>query len=136
HKIEQLRQAGWTRWEAANLSAWNYLGLDPARAMPGTVDLATDWSIYVMNRLAALQLLEMGVSRFALSPEDGIKNLRALLAYFGRQAVVIVHQDTPLFIAEACAYAHQIGGCPGTANCRSDRMCLVSRHGEHGTSLA
>jgi hypothetical protein len=135
HKIEQLRQAGWTRWEAANLSAWSYLGLDPARATPGMVDLATDWSIYVMNRLAALQLLEMGVSRFALSPEDGIKNLRALLTEFGRQAVVIVHQDTPLFIAESCAYANLIGGCPGKANCRFESMDMVSSHGEKVTAL-
>ena len=25
HKIERLRAAGWTKWEAANLSAWSYL---------------------------------------------------------------------------------------------------------------
>src|SRR5207248_10584533 len=24
HKIEQLRTAGWVKWEAANLSAWSY----------------------------------------------------------------------------------------------------------------
>src|SRR5262249_23750352 len=29
-KIEQLRLAGWRKWEAANLSAWSYLGLGPA----------------------------------------------------------------------------------------------------------
>ncbi len=31
HKIAALRAAGWTKWEAANLSAWSYLGLDPPR---------------------------------------------------------------------------------------------------------
>src|SRR5205823_6195553 len=89
-KITQLRHADWNRWEAANLSAWSYLGIDPARPSSSGLDLVTDWSIYVLNRLAALRLLEMGAGRFALSPEDGIKNLRALLAEFSRQAVVIV----------------------------------------------
>ena len=64
-----------------------------------TLDLATDWSVYVINRLAARQLLDMGVSRFALSPEDGIDNVPTLLAEFGPQAVLIVYQDTPLFLA-------------------------------------
>ena len=59
----------------------------------------------------------MGVRRFALSPEDGLANLRSLLAEFGPQAVLIVYQDTPLFLAESCAYANLIGGCPGKANC-------------------
>ncbi len=82
-KIESLRQEGWTKWEAANLSAWNYLGIDPTRYETAGIDLATDWSVYVLNRLAALQLLDMGVSRFALSPEDGLANMRTLLKEFG-----------------------------------------------------
>src|SRR5262249_58608771 len=110
-KIDHLRAAGWTKWEAANLSAWSHLG-------GGELDLATDWSVYVINRLAALQLLDMGVRRFCLSPEDGLANLRSLLAEFAERAVVIVYQDTPQFLAESCAYANLIGGCPGKAHCK------------------
>ncbi len=134
HKIERLRGAGWSRWEAANLSAWSYLGLDPAGPMRD-IDLSTDWSVYVLNRLAAIQLLAMGVSRFALSPEDGLANLQGLLGEFGPKAVVIVHQDTPQFLAESCAYANLIGGCPGKANCRFESMEMVSSHGERVTAL-
>ena len=65
HKIHQLRAAGWSKWEAANLSAWSHLGLDPLRPNPD-VDLSTDWSVYVLNRLAVEQLTQMGVGRFAL----------------------------------------------------------------------
>jgi putative protease len=133
-KIEHLRQARWTRWEMANLSAWNFLGLDPRQPLEG-IDLATDWSVYVLNRFAAQQLLSMGVNRFALSPEDGLDNLRLLLAEFGPRAVVIVHQDTPQFLAESCAYANLIGGCPGKANCRFESMEMVSSHGEKVTAL-
>ncbi|MCI0738815.1 MAG: U32 family peptidase [Gemmataceae bacterium] len=159
HKIAMLRDAGWRKWEAANLSAWSYLNVagtlrvpsegtlagtrsvpsegvfDGTRSVPTTLDLAADWSLYVLNRLAACQLLDMGVTRFAFSPEDGLANFRSLLAEFGEQAVVIAHQDTPLFIAESCAYANLIGGCPGKANCKFESMEMISSHGEKVTAL-
>jgi putative protease len=134
HRIARLRGAGWRKWEAANLSAWDYLGVDPGRPDPA-LDLATDWSVYVVNRLAARQVLDMGGSRFALSPEDGLQNIRSLLAEFAGQAVVIVYQDTPQFLAESCAYANLIGGCPGKANCKFESMEMVSSHGERVTAL-
>ncbi len=134
-KIDTLRAAGWTRWEAANLSAWTFLGVDPLDPRAGGLDLATDWSVYVVNRLAAEQLQAMGVLRFALSPEDGLGNLRSLLTEFADSAVVIVHQDTPQFLAESCAYANLIGGCPGKANCRFESMHMVSSHGERVLAL-
>ncbi len=134
HKIRQLQDAGWHKWEAANLSAWHYLGVDPSQPSTG-VDLATDWSVYVINRLAALQVLDMGATRFALSPEDGFANARSLWAEFGERAVLIVYQDTPQFLAESCAYANLIGGCPGKANCRFESMQMVSSHGERVTAL-
>ncbi len=135
HKIGRLRAAGWTKWEAANLSAWSHLGLDPSRSEMGGIDLSTDWSLYVVNRAAALRLGAMGVRRFALSPEDGLANLRPLLAEFGSRTVMIVHQDTPLFLAESCAYANLIGGCPGKANCSFESMEMTSSHGERITAL-
>src|SRR5262249_14675346 len=97
HKIDKLRMAGWNKWEAANLSAWTYLGLDPGHAS-SDIDLATDWSVYALNRAAVEQLLQMGVRRFALSPEDGLANMRSLLAELGPRAVLIVYQDTPQFL--------------------------------------
>jgi hypothetical protein len=135
HKIQALRHDGWPKWEAANLSAWSYLSLDPTSGKNPELDLATDWSIYVLNRLAALQLIDMGVTRFALSPEDGLANWKSLLAEFGPRAVVIVYQDTPLFLAESCAYANLIGGCPGKANCNFQNMEMISSHGEKVTAL-
>lgn len=131
HKIERLLSLGWMRWEAANLSAWSML---ECPSQPG-LDIAADWTTYTLNRLAARQLLDMGVSRFALSPEDGIGNMRLLLAEFGERAVVIVYQDTPLFLAESCAYANLIGGCPGKANCRFESMDMISSHGERVTAI-
>jgi hypothetical protein len=128
HKIERLRAEGWSKWEAANLSAWSYLDVED-------LDLATDWSVYVLNRLAAEALTSLGVSRFALSPEDGLANLRSLLAEHRERATVIVYQDTPLFVAESCAYANLFGGCPGKANCKFESMEMESSHGERVTAL-
>src|SRR5207245_5547292 len=62
-------------------------------------------------------------------------NVYSLLAEFGPKAVLIVHQDTPLFLAESCAYANLIGGCPGKANCSFESMEMVSSHGETVTAL-
>ena len=152
HKIRQFQHDGWRKWEAANLSAWHYLGIsvgqtflsvgsiggsnDRQECLPhDAIDLATDWSVYVINRLAAQQVLDMGATRFALSPEDGFVNARTLLREFGAQAVLIVYQDTPQFLAESCAYANLIGGCPGKANCRFESMEMVSSHGERVTAI-
>jgi hypothetical protein len=99
------------------------------------LNIATDWSVYVLNRAAALQLIDMGVTRFVLSPEDGLANMRPMLAEFGERAVVVVYQDTPQFIAESCAYANLIGGCPGKANCRFESMEMTSSHGERVTAI-
>lgn len=123
-KIAALRAAGFSRWEAGNVSAWARLGLpDPS------IDLAADWSLYVVNRMAAEHLAELGARRFVCSPEDGLENLRGLLAEYGARATVIVHQDTPLFISESCPYANLRDGCPGPAKCTYERMDLVSSHG-------
>lgn len=135
HKFQRLRSDGWHRWEAANLSAWQFLAEHPTPASSPATDLATDWSVYVVNRAAVLQLRSMGVTRFALSPEDGIGNIRSLLAEHGPAAVLIVYQDTPLFLAESCAYANLIGGCPGKANCSFEKMEMVSSSGEKVQAL-
>jgi hypothetical protein len=134
HKVRHFRDTGWPKWEAANLSAWHYLGLDPLTTH-AEIDLATDWSVYTINRLAILALQRMGVDRFTLSPEDGLENIRSLLAEFGPRVVLVVYQDTPLFLAESCAYANLIGGCPGKANCQFESMDMVSSHGEKVTAL-
>jgi len=122
-KIESLAARGWTRWEAANLSAWTRL----ARVGAGDFDISADWPLYAVNRQAALALLELGASRFTLSPEDGIENMRRILAEFGDSATVIVRQDTPLFISETCPFA---ADCRGESACWAGGARLVSSYGE------
>ncbi|MBN1268477.1 MAG: U32 family peptidase [Kiritimatiellae bacterium] len=126
-RIETFRRAGWAKWEASNLSAWSFLNL-PLDPRPSTlVPLSSDWSVYVTNRLAALQVLEMGASRFALSPEDGLENIRSMLAEFGARATVIVYQDTPLFLSENAPAWGRDGG--------KQAADLVSSHGDEVIAL-
>ena len=120
-KIARLKGAGFLCWEVANVSGFSLLGEG--------VDLSTDWPVYLLNRLAAQQLSEMGASRFVLSPEDGLGNLRAVLEELGDRATVVVYQDTPLFISESCPYATLKGGCPGPASCDFTEMELSSSYG-------
>ena len=70
-------------------------------------------------------------------PSDPVASaaIRSLLGEFGPRAVLIVYQDTPLFLAESCAYANLIGGCPGKPNCKFESMEMVSSHGECVTAL-
>jgi putative protease len=127
-KVKALRGAGRDRWETANISGWKFLGVDPVGAT--AIDLSADWPLYAVNRLAAAQILAMGARGFTLSPDDGFDNMRSLLAEFGEQATVIVYQDTPLFISEACAHASLRGACVGESHCDFKGMALVSASGE------
>jgi putative protease len=49
--------------------------------------------------------------------------------------VVVVYQDTPLFISEACPEATMTGGCAGPSQCRFAQVELVSDAGEQVISV-
>ncbi|TAN38641.1 MAG: U32 family peptidase [Verrucomicrobia bacterium] len=149
-RIYALREAGWQKWEAANISAWSFLkipqaicGRDFQVPRAGAVasahntdfDLVTDWPLYTLNTSAAAQLFEMGATRVTLSPEDGLDNICQLLPRLGDRATVIVYQDAPLFISESCPEATRTGGCVGPSQCRFSQMELVSDAGEHVISV-
>ena len=129
-KVEALSAAGWMTWEAGHLYAWPLLkerigeGGDPQK------DLTADWSVYVMNRLAARQVLEMGAVRVTLSPEDDFENMRGLLAGFGDRTTVVLYQDPPLFVSENCVMAAGTARCPACDGCRDAESSMVSAGGE------
>jgi len=122
-KIAALSNAGWHRWEFANISGLRYLSNINAKQNEARGNLATDWSVYILNRVAALQVLELGAVSFVLSPEDDFENIKSLLAEFGKQAIVPVYQDTPLFISETCPKAGAVEAC--TTKCRTCKNATV-----------
>jgi len=133
-KINKLSAEGWNRWEATNISAWSFLSsaYNPCSSVlirgfsSSDPVLTSDFSLYILNRAAALQAMEMGVSRFTLSPEDSFKNMSSLLEEFGEKTTVIVYQDTPLFISETCGLANISGKCAGRKSCNDTELPLVS----------
>jgi putative protease len=133
-KIERFLAAGRKLWETANLSGWSFLGLSSAAPLAYGLNLTADWPLYALNPSALRQLFAMGVERATLSPEDGWANIKALATEFGSRVALIVHQDTPLFIAESCAYANLIGGCPGRGACAFEKMAMTSVHGENAVA--
>jgi putative protease len=133
-KIVLARDMGFDRWEAAHFSAWAFLGRSANAPAPDdpALELSSDWSVYVLNRAAARQVLDMGAGGFVLSPEDTRENLSALLSEFTHRATVILYQDTPLFISENCIRPGALGspGCPSVSRCAPRPLSLRSSHGD------
>ena len=123
-QIRHFFDAGHRRWEAANLSALEFI----PRA--DDLDLSADWPLYVLNSAALAELRERGLSRFAVSPEDTVENVALLAARHPYALVWPVHRDPPLFISESCPRAAQQGRCPGPKNCDFTEQSYVSKAGE------
>jgi hypothetical protein len=132
--IQRLIGAGWLRWQAANLGAWGLLRTAGAEKQGVELDISADWPMYVLNHVAAEQVLALGATRLTLSPEDDGANLRRLLAPLGNKAAVIVYQDTPLMMSEACV--HPAVGCDRRGTCRPGAPVLTSSFGEQVRVIA
>ena len=121
--IVQLAALGFCKWEASNIGAFFRLkGLDGA-------DIAAGWSLPVLNTTAAETLFDLGASAVMLSPEDSGRNMFELLPVLGPKAVILIYQDTPLFLSEACVIAGFNGGCIGRQGCpgASSELTFVGR---------
>ena len=128
--IAALAALGVTRWQIANVSGWEYLGLDARGGGVCGLDVTADWPLYAWNGASAAELLDGGLTGFTLSPEDTVANMCAVLRRAGERACVVVYQDTPLFISESCPRVHREAGCPGPRRCTLEEDALTSRAGE------
>ena len=123
-QIRHFHDRGHRRWEAANLSALEFV----PRA--DDLDWSADWPLYALNSAAVAELRERGVSRCTISPEDTAENAARLAVRHPFAFVWPVHRDPPLFISESCPHAAQIGHCPGPARCDFTEQPFVSKAGE------
>ena len=73
HKIRRSARGRLAPWEAANFSAWSYLGLDPT----GRVGHRSGHRLVGLRHQPSRRPATsgMGVNAFALSPEDGLANV-------------------------------------------------------------
>ena len=123
-QIRHFFDAGHRRWEAANLSALDFI----PRA--DDLDLSADWPLYVMNASAIAELRNRGISRFTVSPEDSPGNVSTLANLHPYALVWPLHRDPPLFISESCPHAARLGQCPGPNNCDFTEQSFTSKAGE------
>lgn len=130
--LKACHAAGIDRYEIANLGAEPLL----ARYLGATagLDLATDFSLYALNRVATRFWLSSGASLVTLSIEDDLTNLRqqlhALSSAERERLSMIVYKDTPLFIAEACSLTALHNGCPGAKVCGYRDLTIANAKGE------
>ena len=123
-QIRHFLDAGIRRWEAANLSALEFLPRDAG------LELSADWPLYTLNTAAIAELRQQGLSRFTVSPEDTPENVAVLAARHPYALVWPVHRDPPLFLSESCPHAARLGACPGPGKCDFTEESLVSKAGE------
>ena len=123
-QIRHFFDAGHRRWEAANLSALEFIPRDD------DLDLSADWPLYTLNSAALAELRERGLSRFTVSPEDTVDNIASLATRHPFALVWPVHRDPPLFISESCPHAARLGKCPGPKQCDFTEQSFTSRTGE------
>ncbi len=141
-KIAALADSGWSKWQIAGASGWEHL-----RAVV-SLDVTTDWPLYVTSRQAALELFDSGASGFTLSPPEGqvpggpdrtwegtLAGMQPLLEEFGAAATLVVYGDRPLFLSEACVHANLARGCPGTEECSFESVPMLSSFGDRIVAL-
>jgi putative protease len=132
-RIDDLAARGHRRWLVTNLAAWPMLArahavhsVSPAllsavpsilpRLLSAEADVVVDWTLPSLNPQAVAAWLECGAQGVTLSPEDACANLAALLCAWGAVASVVLYQDTPLMISEACPKNALEGGCGACAS--------------------
>ncbi|MHC4199365.1 MAG: peptidase U32 family protein, partial [Planctomycetota bacterium] len=128
-KIAALAGSGWTKWQIAGASGWEHL-----RAAE-SIDVTTDWPLYVANRQAGRLLIETGASGFTLLPGEAVADCAELLEEFGAAATVVVYGDRPVFVSEACVHANLAGGCPGSEGCSFESVPMLSSFGDRIVAL-
>jgi putative protease len=125
--VKSLLSEGNCKWQISNIYGFNLL-LELARNLKIDIDVSADWQLYAFNSQAIQFLLEAGIKRVALSPEDTFENTVQLMKHFGDFVEIIIFQNTPLMISETCPFKN--------ANRCNHEKCigLYCKREEHITS--
>ncbi len=106
-RVQRLITTGYTRWLASNPGAFDFI--------PTACEIEADWTLSSWNAQAISDWMDKGARGVTLSPENTEEDMAGLLAEWGDVATVILYQDTPLMISEACplsALGADCGKCP------------------------
>ncbi len=119
--VHKFISQGFKQFQVSNLGA--------LRLFEGNeVQLYADYPLYCLNTLSLGELRKLGFCRYTLSPEDDEDNLQTL---FHSDTDMVIYQDTPLFISEACVWANMKKACPGRDRCGYTQMVIENEYGDH-----
>jgi putative protease len=126
--LKDARDAGFHSYEVGNPGA---LALLKSWDLP-TIDIASDFMLYAMNRQAVEFWQSEGVSDICLSIEDDWNDMQSLLAVWPKRstATAILYKDTPLFVAESCSLTALHNGCPTAKVCGYRSLEIENSKGE------
>lgn len=120
-RVGQLAAMGYRRWEVSSAAAWALLkDVCGATGVRDGLNVAADWPMYAMNRVAVEFLLAEGMEWVTIPPENDIENVRLLLAAHGSRLVLPVYLDAPLFLSENCPEAAASQECGKGRSCRGE----------------
>ncbi len=94
--LDLLLESGWETWEIPDPAGWYRL----VKRRTGRLDISADSSFYVLNRLAAEHLSEMGIARFVAPLEASMEELAMLARMASPRVVVTVFAYPALFVSE------------------------------------
>lgn len=120
--VDNFIQRGYVRWQAQNIG-------DIYLLKKKNAVIYADYPLYALNAQAAAQILETGSRCVTFSPEDGKENLMKNIRALGGSGILIVYQDTPLFISKTCAYRYY-KGCAGAEKCSFRELGFANEEGD------
>ena len=126
--LRDARSAGFHSYEVGNPGA---LALLKSWGLP-SIDIASDFMLYAMNRQAVEFWQSEGVNDICLSIEDDWNDISSLLAAWPNRstATAILYKDTPLFVAESCSLTALHNGCPTAKVCGYRSLEIENSKGE------
>ena len=124
-------EKGGRRFEVGNLGAIELL---KKWDFAETLDLSSDFTLYVLNTQAVEEFASLGIKRVCLSVEDDRECISSKLEAWPVlnevEPELILYKDTPLFIAEACSLTALHKGCPTAKVCGYRSLEVENDEGE------
>lgn len=126
-KVKRMLGAGFTNWEVSSLGGVRLLKSACAEeGLDEVLNIASDWPLYAMNRSAFRALMEFGLQRIAISPENNEDNVISLLSSYGDRLVLPLYTDAPLYLSETCPNTSAKWQCSSSCRCMEEGTRLRS----------
>jgi len=122
-RLEALKVKGFNKFSITNLAGFEFI-----HQLFDTPSLIADWQLNCLNHVAMDEWRSLGCERVTLSPEDTFENMANIARHSPDTATVILYQDVPLMISEACP-KRAFRDCPKDGTCEKMSTLISERDG-------